>query len=43
MKVGINGFGRIGRCVTRHIIDDRPDIEIVKVNATGDIDTNMHL
>lgn len=43
MKVGINSFGRIGRCVTRHIIDDRPDIEIVKINATGDIDTNMHL
>tara|TARA_B100000902_G_scaffold391564_1_gene442444 strand:+ start:41 stop:1006 length:966 start_codon:yes stop_codon:yes gene_type:complete len=43
MKVGINGFGRIGRCVTRHIIDDRPDIKIVKINATGDIDTNMHL
>ena len=43
MKVGINGFGRIGRCVARHIVDERPDIEIVKVNATGDIDTNMHL
>ena len=43
MKVGINGFGRIGRCVTRHIIDDRTDIEIVKINATGDVDTNMHL
>jgi len=43
MKVGINGFGRIGRCITRHIIDDRPDVEIVKINATGDIDTNMHL
>tara|TARA_X000001036_G_scaffold330074_1_gene308747 strand:+ start:70 stop:1032 length:963 start_codon:yes stop_codon:yes gene_type:complete len=43
MKVGINGFGRIGRCVTRHIIDDRPDIEIVKINASGDVATNMHL
>jgi glyceraldehyde 3-phosphate dehydrogenase len=43
MKVGINGFGRIGRCVTRHIIDDRPDVEIVKINASGDVDTNMHL
>ena len=43
MKVGINGFGRIGRCVARHIVDERPDIEIVKVNATGDIDTNIHL
>ena len=36
MKVGINGFGRIGRCVTRHIIEDRPDIEIVKINASDD-------
>tara|TARA_B100000609_G_C17183385_1_gene418360 strand:+ start:186 stop:1151 length:966 start_codon:yes stop_codon:yes gene_type:complete len=43
MKVGINGFGRIGRCVTRHIIEDRPEIEIIKINATGDIETNMHL
>ena len=43
MKVGINGFGRIGRCVTRHIIDDRPDVEIIKINASGDVDTNMHL
>ena len=43
MKVGINGFGRIGRCVTRHIIEDRPDIEITKINATGDVETNMHL
>tara|TARA_B100000902_G_scaffold370222_1_gene395152 strand:- start:2375 stop:3337 length:963 start_codon:yes stop_codon:yes gene_type:complete len=43
MKVGINGFGRIGRCVTRHVIDDRPDVEIIKINASGDVDTNMHL
>ena len=43
MKVGINGFGRIGRCVTRHIIDERPDIEIVKINATGDKEINTHL
>ena len=43
MKVGINGFCRIGRCVTRHIIDDRSDVEIIKINASGDVDTNMHL
>jgi len=43
MKVGINGFGRIGRCVTRHIIDERPDIEIVKINATGNKEINTHL
>ena len=43
MKVGINGFGRIGRCVTRHIIDERPEIEIVKINASGDQEINTHL
>ncbi len=43
MKVGINGFGRIGRCVARHIIDDRKDIEIIKINASGDKEINTHL
>lgn len=43
IKIGINGFGRIGRCITRYIIDERPDLEIVKINASGDIPTNMHL
>jgi len=43
MKVGINGFGRIGRCVTRYIIDERSDVEIVKINASGDRETNTHL
>ena len=43
ITIGINGFGRIGRCVTRYIIDERQDVKIVKINATGDVDTNMHL
>ena len=43
INIGINGFGRIGRCITRYILDERPDIQIVKINATGDVDTNMHL
>ena len=42
ITIGINGFGRIGRCVTRYIIDERQDVKIVKINATGDEDTNMH-
>ena len=42
MKVGINGFGRIGRCVTRHIIDERPEIEILKINASGDQEIKTH-
>lgn len=43
IRIGINGFGRIGRCVTRHIMQDRADMEIVQINATGGEQTNMHL
>ena len=43
IRVGINGFGRIGRCVARHILDERNDLEIIKINATGDYDSNRHL
>lgn len=35
LKVAINGFGRIGRCVAR-IIDKRDDIELVAVNDTAE-------
>ena len=34
LKVAINGFGRIGRCVAR-IIDGRDDVELVCVNDTA--------
>ncbi len=43
IRIGINGFGRIGRCVTRHIMDERSDMKIVQINATGGEETNMHL
>lgn len=44
IKVGINGFGRIGRCTLSHIAaSGRNDIEVVKVNATGPIETAAHL
>jgi len=43
ISVGINGFGRIGRCITRHIMNDRNDMEIVQINASGSKETNMHL
>ena len=32
IKVGINGFGRIGRMVFRAAMKDFPDIEIVGIN-----------
>ncbi len=44
VKVGINGFGRIGRNVLRAIIESgRTDIEVVAINDLGPVDTNAHL
>ena len=44
VTVGINGFGRIGRCTLAHIHEAaRNDIQVVKINATGPIETNAHL
>jgi glyceraldehyde 3-phosphate dehydrogenase len=42
VKVAINGFGRIGRLVTRAAMQ-RPDIEIVAINDLGSADSNAHL
>ncbi len=44
-KVGINGFGRIGRAVTKCIINDREgsDFEIVAINDLTDPATLAHL
>lgn len=41
-KVGINGFGRIGRLVFRALIDN-PNVEIVKINDLTDNATLAHL
>ncbi len=38
IKVGINGFGRIGRMVFRAAVQDFPDIEIVAINDLLDPD-----
>jgi glyceraldehyde 3-phosphate dehydrogenase len=45
IKVGINGYGRIGRNVLRALYegDKRSEIEIVAVNDLGDTNTNAHL
>lgn len=42
IKVGINGFGRIGRLVFRILIDN-PNVEIVKINDLTDNATLAHL
>jgi len=42
IKVGINGFGRIGRCVLRLAIDSN-DMDFVAVNDVTDAKTLTHL
>ena len=43
IKVGINGFGRIGRNFFRAVQASQADIEIVAVNDLGSIKTMAHL
>lgn len=44
IRVGINGFGRIGRCTLSHIATSgRNDIDVVAINATGPLETSAHL
>jgi len=44
VKIGINGFGRIGRLVARAIIErNDSELELVAVNDLTDAKTNAHL
>jgi glyceraldehyde 3-phosphate dehydrogenase len=44
IKIGINGLGRIGRCVIRALVESgRKDIEIVAVNGPAPVETHVHL
>ena len=44
ITLGINGFGRIGRSTLSHIAESaREDVKVVKVNATGPLETAAHL
>ena len=42
-KVGINGFGRIGRCVARIVAEQEADIEIVGINDLTSAEMLAHL
>ncbi len=43
-KIAINGFGRIGRCVVRAIVDRNiKDLELVAINDLADAKTLAHL
>ena len=44
IRVGINGFGRIGRNVLRAIHEsERDDLSVVALNDLGPVETNAHL
>ncbi|PIE16995.1 MAG: type I glyceraldehyde-3-phosphate dehydrogenase [Rhodobacterales bacterium] len=44
VTLGINGFGRIGRATLLHIMEAaRDDVQVVKLNASGPIETNVHM
>ena len=44
VRVGINGFGRIGRNILRAIIENkRTDISVVAINDLGPVATSAHL
>ncbi|MCH7821326.1 MAG: type I glyceraldehyde-3-phosphate dehydrogenase [Proteobacteria bacterium] len=45
IKIGINGYGRIGRNILRALYESgkRSEIEILAVNDLGDANTNAHL
>lgn len=44
MKVGLNGFGRIGRDFTRiYFDDDVKDFDLVAINASGGVETLAHM
>ena len=40
MKIGINGFGRIGRCLLRLGLED---LDIIAINSPSSIETAAHL
>jgi len=44
IRLGINGFGRIGRNVLRALIETgRDDLEVVAINDLGPVESNAHL
>jgi glyceraldehyde 3-phosphate dehydrogenase len=43
IKVAINGFGRIGRCLTRLMATTNRDLELVAINSRADIARDIHL
>ena len=44
LRLGINGFGRIGRLILRAIVETgRDDVKVVGINDLGSVEMNAHL
>ena len=44
VKIGINGFGRIGRLILRALLENyKGKIQVVGINDLGSVETNAHL
>ena len=43
VRVAINGFGRIGRCLARVIATTSQDVELVAINSRADLERDLHL
>jgi glyceraldehyde 3-phosphate dehydrogenase len=43
VKVAVNGFGRIGRCLTRLLATTDKGLELVAINSRADITRDIHL
>ena len=42
IRLAINGYGRIGRCIHRQLLND-PEVEIVAINSRGNASSHAHL
>ena len=42
IRVGINGFGRIGSVALRTILMEKYDVEVAAINSVGDFDMEMY-
>ena len=44
LKIGINGFGRIGRLVLRALLEkNETDLKVLAINDLGSLEQNIHL
>ncbi|MEH0831260.1 type I glyceraldehyde-3-phosphate dehydrogenase [Anaplasma bovis] len=43
LRIGINGLGRIGRCVFRILFEENSKFRVVAVNGVSDVELSRHL